>query len=71
MLKIPYEVIEQSVQLTYENWSAEEILKAILPDGVPNVTGFSVVGHVAHLNLKDSHQPYKHVIGKSSFQSSM
>ena len=53
------------VEIGYDNWSAEEILKAILPEDIPSVTGFSIVGHVAHLNLKDVHSPYKSVIGGS------
>ena len=51
------------IEIGYSNWSAEEILKAVLPDDIPNVTGFSIVGHVAHLNLRDSHSPYKSLIG--------
>lgn len=52
-----------TIELGYENWNSEDILKAVFPHDLPNVTGFSVVGHIAHLNLKDSHSPYKSVIG--------
>lgn len=53
------------VELTYDNWSAEEVLKAVLPEDVPSVTGFSIIGHVAHLNLKAAHAPFKSVIGQN------
>jgi tRNA (guanine37-N1)-methyltransferase len=41
-----------------------EIMKAILPEEsqeeIP--VGFSIVGHVAHLNLRSQYLPYKHLI---------
>ncbi|XP_067931767.1 tRNA (guanine(37)-N1)-methyltransferase-like [Watersipora subatra] len=57
-----YRLVE--LNIGYENWTAEEVLRAVLPDEVPNVTGFSVIGHVAHLNLKEAHFSYKHLIGQ-------
>jgi len=54
----------EEVELRYANWSAEEILKGIFPHNVTPVTGFSVVGHMAHLNLRDEHSPYKKLIGE-------
>lgn len=43
-----------------------EIMKAILPeesqDEIP--VGFSIVGHVAHLNLREQYLPYKHLIAQ-------
>lgn len=56
-----------SVELNYDNWTAEEILKAVLPEDIPSVTGFSIVGHVAHLNLKETHSPYKTLIGRCEY----
>lgn len=56
---IPYEL-----HLDYSHWTYSDIVQAILPgeegDEVP--TGFSLVGHVAHLNLRDRYLPYKHLI---------
>lgn len=58
------------VQLTYVNYSIDQVIKAILPDDlgkdkpINTGSGYSLVGHIAHFNLKDAVLPYKHVIGK-------
>ncbi|KAI0308271.1 Met-10+ like-protein-domain-containing protein [Multifurca ochricompacta] len=55
-----------NIELKYDYWTADEILHAILPeellDGSP--TGFSVTGHLAHINLNDEYLPYKYIIGQ-------
>ncbi|KAL8905205.1 MAG: hypothetical protein Q9171_006762 [Xanthocarpia ochracea] len=52
------------LQLNYDYWTYHDIMSAILPeneqDEIP--VGFSVVGHVAHLNLRDQYHPYKTLI---------
>ncbi|KAL8655853.1 MAG: hypothetical protein Q9226_002882 [Calogaya cf. arnoldii] len=52
------------LQLDYNYWTYHNIISAILPeneqDEIP--VGFSVVGHVAHLNLRDQYLPYKTLI---------
>ncbi|CAL8582823.1 tRNA(m(1)G37)methyltransferase [Xanthoria parietina] len=52
------------LQLDYNYWTYHDIISAILPqqdqDEIP--VGFSVVGHVAHLNLRDRYLPYKTLI---------
>ncbi|THD24737.1 tRNA (guanine(37)-N1)-methyltransferase [Fasciola hepatica] len=52
------------LQLTYDNFNLEQILKALLPDHVAPVSGFTIMGHVAHFNLKPDALPYRHVIGQ-------
>ena len=54
--------------LTVENWTAGDILKAILPAGEEGVSGFSTIGHIVHLNLREHHEPYKAVIGQALLQ---
>lgn len=55
-------------QLTvpYTYWKAEEILGAILPesllDEIPS--GFTITGHIAHLNLRSEFKPYGEIIGQ-------
>jgi tRNA (guanine37-N1)-methyltransferase len=39
------------VDLTYENFTSYEILKASLPKGIDIPTGFETVGDIAHMNL--------------------
>jgi tRNA (guanine37-N1)-methyltransferase len=55
-----------TLKLNYDYWRAEEILAAILPeellDEVP--CGFTVVGHIAHMNIRDYYLPYKKLIGQ-------
>ncbi|KAI9743494.1 MAG: tRNA(m(1)G37)methyltransferase [Claussenomyces sp. TS43310] len=59
-------VIPFDLRLHYEYWTYLEIMKAILPeesqDEIP--VGFSIVGHVAHLNLREQYLPYKHLIAQ-------
>ncbi|TDL28086.1 hypothetical protein BD410DRAFT_761443 [Rickenella mellea] len=44
----------------------DEILQAALPQELcdESPTGFTVIGHIAHLNLNAEYLPYKHVIGQ-------
>jgi len=55
-----------TLELGYDHWSTDEILHAILPeelcDGSPS--GFSITGHIAHMNLNEKYLPYKHIIGQ-------
>ncbi|XP_073843879.1 tRNA (guanine(37)-N(1))-methyltransferase [Musca autumnalis] len=63
-----YEVKEDNfafteIQLTYDNWRADEILKAVLPKDEEGLTSYSRIGHIVHLNLRDHLMPYKNLIG--------
>ncbi|KAI4157125.1 MAG: hypothetical protein LQ342_008519 [Letrouitia transgressa] len=55
----PYDLV-----LDYDYWTYHDILSAVLPEAEQDElpTGFSVVGHIAHLNLRDQYLPYKHTI---------
>ena len=43
---------------------ADHILRELLPAEVEVPSSFETVGHIAHLNLREQHLPYKHVIGQ-------
>lgn len=43
---------------------ALQILEYLLPDNVITPTSFETVGHIAHLNLRDEHLPYKKLIAQ-------
>ncbi|CAL9246193.1 unnamed protein product [Arabidopsis halleri] len=58
------EVVPHSVTLGYSYWSADHILKQILPDGVDIPSSFETIGHIAHLNLHDELLAFKDVIAK-------
>ncbi|CAF4103302.1 unnamed protein product [Rotaria socialis] len=69
------EYVEQSfgfiqIIITYTNYTIEQIIKGILPDdlmkdkNVNNGSGYSLIGHIAHFNLRDEVLPYKHIIAQ-------
>ncbi|XP_028934669.1 tRNA (guanine(37)-N1)-methyltransferase isoform X1 [Ornithorhynchus anatinus] len=63
-LGVSPELSRYNLELTYDNFKTEEILRAVLPEGQDVTSGFSRVGHIAHLNLRDHQLPYKHLIGQ-------
>lgn len=58
------EMVEHGIELTYDYWTADDILSASLPEQVVVPSGFEIVGHIAHLNLQEEHQPFKTFIGQ-------
>ncbi|KAK6434348.1 tRNA(m(1)G37)methyltransferase [Oleoguttula sp. CCFEE 5521] len=60
------DIVPYSLHLDYTYWTYHDIISAILPEDelgeVPS--GFSQVGHVAHLNLRDEYLKYKHLVGE-------
>jgi tRNA (guanine37-N1)-methyltransferase len=58
------DVIPYDLQLNYDSWDYHDIMTSVLPleeqGEVPS--GFSIVGHVAHLNLRNQYLPYKSLI---------
>lgn len=57
-----FELIRCHLTLFYTYWSMSEVLEVLLPEGVIIPTGFETIGHIAHLNLRDEHMPYKKLI---------
>ncbi|KIW07639.1 hypothetical protein, variant [Verruconis gallopava] len=58
------DVIPYELQLNYDSWDYYDIMTSVLPEDeqeeVPS--GFSIIGHVAHLNLRSQYLPYKSLI---------
>lgn len=54
----------EDLEIGYENWKAEEILKSVLPEKQEALTSFSRIGHILHVNLRDHLLPYKGLIGE-------
>uniref|UniRef100_A0A1B0FCA8 tRNA (guanine(37)-N1)-methyltransferase n=1 Tax=Glossina morsitans morsitans TaxID=37546 RepID=A0A1B0FCA8_GLOMM len=50
--------------LYFDNWRADELFKAILPQETDGLTSYSCIGHVVHINLKDNLLDYKNIIGQ-------
>nr|WCZ58743.1 tRNA (guanine(37)-N1)-methyltransferase [Seculamonas ecuadoriensis] len=58
------QLTEYPVTVGYDNMSAEEVLRQLLPSGMEIPHSFEGVGHIAHLNLRDEQLPFKDVIGR-------
>ncbi|KAK0602805.1 hypothetical protein LWI29_037111 [Acer saccharum] len=58
------EFVRCRLKLFYDYWQMNEILEALLPKGMIVPSAFETVGHIAHLNLRDEHLPYKRLIAK-------
>lgn len=54
---------EYKLKMGYDDCSAEEVFKKVLPENM-NVSSFESVGHLIHLNLREEQLPYKYVIGQ-------
>jgi len=65
-----YEILPHTILLGYDHFSAEEVLKEILPNGTVIPTGFETIGHIAHYNLKPEHMPYRYIIGQVTIDKS-
>ena len=52
--------------LDYNFFTSDQVLRRLLPrETVADIpSSFETVGHIAHLNLRDEHLPYKKIIGK-------
>ncbi|EIE26693.1 hypothetical protein COCSUDRAFT_12364 [Coccomyxa subellipsoidea C-169] len=57
-------IVTYDLTLNYSYWSAEHVLKRLLPEGCEVPTSFESVGHIAHMNLRDELLPFKNVIGQ-------
>ena len=49
---------------TYEDLSVEQVLRALLPSSSDPPASFETIGHIAHMNLRNEFQEFKHVIGQ-------
>ncbi|KAK2369662.1 Met-10 like family protein [Trifolium repens] len=61
---LTFELVRCKLTLFYDYWQTNEILEALLPEGMIVPTTFETVGHIAHLNLREEHLPYKKLIAK-------
>jgi tRNA (guanine37-N1)-methyltransferase len=63
--KLGASICTHQLNLDYKVWTAYQIIRAILPNDINEVTtSFETVGHIAHVNLRDSQLEYKQVIGQ-------
>lgn len=59
-------VVSYDLELDYKYWTYHDTISAILPPSAQEEipSGFSQVGHVAHLNLREAYLPYKQLIAE-------
>jgi tRNA (guanine37-N1)-methyltransferase len=57
-------IVSYDLNLDYSHYNTEQVLKELLPVGITVPTGFATTGHIAHVNLRNEHLPYKHLIGQ-------
>nr|CAG4638558.1 EOG090X08TI [Cyclestheria hislopi] len=55
---------DYELEMKYENYKVDDILKAVLPEGKEGCTSYSRIGHIIHLNLRDHLLSYKWLIGQ-------
>lgn len=58
------ELVKCRLTLFYNYWQMNEVLEAVLPKDLTVPSAFETVGHIAHLNLREEHLPYKKIIAK-------
>lgn len=62
--RLCFEIVRCKLTLFYNYWQMNEVLEVLLPQGMIVPSAFETVGHIAHLNLRDEHFPYKKLIAK-------
>ncbi|KAI0996047.1 tRNA (guanine(37)-N1)-methyltransferase [Podosphaera aphanis] len=59
-------VLPYNLRLDYDYWDYMDIMTAALPEDAQGEipVGFAIVGHVAHLNLREEYHPFKKFIAE-------
>lgn len=60
---LPENFAHAEVEMTYDNFSAEEILKAILPENIM-MSSYTQVGHIVQCNLREELSDYRKIVGQ-------
>lgn len=60
-LDLNFEIMSHTLE--YDDWDVKSCLRAVLPPGL-EFSGYAQVGHIAHLNLREEHLPYKFIIAE-------
>ncbi|XP_059480893.1 tRNA (guanine(37)-N1)-methyltransferase isoform X2 [Neocloeon triangulifer] len=52
------------IEVGFDNWRSDQILRAVLPEGEEGSKGYTIIGHILHLNLREHLIPFKGLIAK-------
>ncbi|KAI9159432.1 tRNA(m(1)G37)methyltransferase [Blastocladiella emersonii ATCC 22665] len=63
-LALPVDPVPYTLHLGYEYWTADEILKAVLPEDAEVISAFETIGDIAHMNLREHVLEYKRLIAE-------
>lgn len=63
-------IVPHNVKVTYENLTADQVLRKILPDDIAVPSSFEAVGHIAHFNLRENQLPFQDIIGQVHLEKS-
>ncbi|XP_063987736.1 tRNA (guanine(37)-N1)-methyltransferase [Diachasmimorpha longicaudata] len=55
---------KRKITINYENWTAETILGAVIPEDIGVPSSFTKIGHIVHVNLRENQLPFKRLIGE-------
>ncbi|AFN82823.1 putative methyltransferase [Encephalitozoon romaleae SJ-2008] len=58
------ELIDVEIELLYEYFTYNEVLRKVLPKEVQTPSSFEIVGSIVHLNLDEEQIKYKDIIGQ-------
>nr|XP_022919342.1 tRNA (guanine(37)-N1)-methyltransferase [Onthophagus taurus] len=54
----------EDFELKYDYFTAEDILRAVLPSDKEGMASFTQIGHIIHVNLREHLLPFKKLIGE-------
>jgi tRNA (guanine37-N1)-methyltransferase len=54
-----------NVTIGYDHYTVDQVLSKILPKHLSEIpSSFEVIGHLAHITLREEYYPYKYIIGR-------
>ncbi|KAJ3204231.1 tRNA(m(1)G37)methyltransferase [Entophlyctis luteolus] len=59
------EIVENhELVLDFNYWTADQLIRSVLPDRLNVPSSFELIGHIAHMNLRNEYLPYKNIVGE-------
>ena len=61
---LPFSLVAHSATLNYDNYSSHEALKLLFGSAEEVPSSYEIIGHIAHLNLREKFNEIKYKVGK-------